>query len=297
MSQLQSLYKEHFGMAGRPFSGLADASVIHWGTAQVRAHAALEYGLLAGAAFTVVTGDAGSGKTSLLLHMVETAPDDLNVTLVAGLRRGGGSVLPWILQAMGQDVAAAETETALYTRIQDLLIGEYAAGRRVVFVFDEAQNLSIAALDELRVLTNINTARDQLLQIVLCGQPALRGLLQSPELGGLAQRVAAWGRLTSLGREDLDGYIGMRLASAGGPEDLFTEDALDLVHAATGGLPRPINQLCELALVYAMTGGGAKIGANAIQQVLEDGLFMPPAPPVPPEPVRSRDGRLRLAVG
>lgn len=297
MSQLQSLYKEHFGMIGRPFSGLADAAVIHWGTAQIRAQAALEYGLMAGAAFTVITGEAGSGKTSLLLNMAENAAADLKVSLVAGQRRGVGSVLPWILQSMGQDVTGEEAETVLYSRVQDLLIEEYAAGRRVVLIFDEAQNLSIEALDELRVLTNINTARDQLVQIVLCGQPALRARLQSPELAGLGQRVAAWGHLNALSREDLDGYITTRLHAAGGPEELFTASALDLVHEATRGLPRPINQLCELALIYAMTGGGAKIGTTAIRQVLEDGLFMPPAPEIPPNTVKPRDGRLRLAVG
>ncbi|SDY33031.1 type II secretion system protein A [Jannaschia faecimaris] len=284
-------------MTGRPFCGLTDAHVIHWGTAQIRAQAALDYGLMAGAAFTVITGEAGSGKTSLLLNMVENAAESVKVAFVQGLRRGGASVMPWILQSLGHEVTGDEAETVLYTRVQDLLIEEYAAGRRVALIFDEAQNLSTAALDELRVLTNINTARDQLVQIVLCGQPTLLAHLQSPDLGGLSQRVASWGHLNPLSRTDLDGYIGTRLASAGGPEDLFTAEALDMIQEATGGLPRPINQLCELALVYAMTGGGAEIDAPVVRQVLEDGLFMPPAIPAPPEPVKPRDGRLRLAVG
>lgn len=294
MSQLQSLYKDHFGMTGRPFCGLADGSVIHWGAAHVRAQAALEYGLLSGAAFVVLTGAAGSGKTSLLLNMIETATDDLKIAMVSGLRRGAGSVLPWILQSLGEDITGDEAETVLHSRVQDLLIGEYAAGRRVVLILDEAQNLSTEALDELRVLSNINTARDQLVQIVLCGQPTLRDRLRAPEMAGLAQRVAAWGHLAALDRATLDGYVGMRLASAAAPEDLFEPEALDMIQTATGGLPRPINQLCELALVYAMTGGGDKIGAEAIAQVLEDGLFLSPLPPARPV---SRESRLRLAAG
>lgn len=300
MSQLQNLYTEHFGMTGRPFSGLADGDVIHWGQSQVRALAALEYGLMAGAAFTVITGAAGAGKTSLLLHLIDNADDSLKIAMVTGLRRDAGSVLPWILQALGEGVTGDEAETVLFTRIQDHLIEEYAAGRRVVLVFDEAQNLSVAALDELRVLTNINTARDQLVQIVLCGQPALRDVLQRPDLAGLDQRVAAWGHLGALTREDLDGYVVTRLKAAGGPADLFTGAALDLVHEAAQGLPRPVNQLCELALVYAMTGGGAKIGTDSIGQVLEDGLFLPPAPSAataPPGHAIPREGRLRLAAG
>ncbi|WP_179378116.1 ExeA family protein [Jannaschia marina] len=293
MSQLQTLYKEHFGMTARPFSGLADAEVIHWGRSQVRAHAALEYGLMSGAAFTVLTGAAGSGKTSLLLNLADHAGDDVRIALVSGLRRGVGSVLPWILQSLGEDVAEEAPETALYTRIQDLLIAEYAAGRRTVLCFDEAQNLSAAALDELRVLSNINTARDQLLQIVLCGQVALRDTLRGPEMAGLCQRVAAWGHLDPLDRADLEGYVATRLRSAGGPEDMFDAAALDSILEATGGLPRPVNQLCELALVYAMTGGGAAIGDAVIAQVLEDGLFLPP----PRHDTPNRDGRLRLAVG
>ncbi len=296
MSQLQSLYKDHFGMTGRPFSGLADGSGIWWGKAHIRAQAALEYGLLSGAAFVVLTGAAGSGKTSLLLNMIETATDDLKIAMVSGLRRGTGSVLPWILQSLGEDITGDEAETELHGRVQNHLIGEYAAGRRVVLILDEAQNLSTDALDELRVLSNINTAQDQLVQIVLCGQPTLRDHLRAPEMAGLAQRVAAWGHLAELDRATLDGYVGMRLASAGGPEDLFEPEALDMIHAATGGLPRPINQLCELALVYAMTGGGDKIGPEAITQVLEDGLFLSPLPPVPAPPT-PRESRLRLAAG
>lgn len=292
MSQLQDLYKDHFGMTGRPFSGLADAGVFHWGRAQVRAHAALEYGMVSGAAFMVLTGEAGSGKTSLLLALSETAPEDVRMAFVPGLRRGGGSVLPWILQSLGQPVTGDEGDTILHGLVQDILIAEYAAGRRVVLIFDEAHNLCADALDELRVLSNINTAQDQLVQIVLCGQSALRDRLRGPDLSGLSQRVAAWGHLDPLARDAMDAYVGTRLAAAGGPEDLFDEEALDLVHAATGGLPRPINQLCELALVYAMTGGGEHIDGAAIRQVIEDGLFQ--APHAAPAP---RAGRLRLAAG
>lgn len=294
MSLLQNLYKDHFGMSGRPFCGLADGAVIHWGSAHVRAHAALEYGLLSDAAFVVLTGAAGSGKTSLLLNFINNAGDDLKVAMVSGLRRGAGSVLPWILQSLGEKVSGEETETALHSRILDLLIGEYAAGRRVVLILDEAQSMSAEALDELRVLSNINTARDQLVQIVLCGQADLRDRLRAPEMAGLSQRVAAWGHLDPLDRTTLESYVATRLAAAGGPEDLFESDALDMIQTATGGLPRPINQLCELALVYAMTGGGTKIDAAAIAQVLKDGLFLSPAPSDRPAP---RQSRLKLAVG
>ncbi|SFJ73833.1 ExeA family protein [Jannaschia pohangensis] len=281
MSQIQTLYKNHFGMTGRPFSGLADATVFHWGPAHVRAQAALEYGLISGAPFSVLTGVAGSGKTSLLLNLLETAPDDMRVAMVLGLRRGGGSVLPWILQALGEEVPDGASETTLHSRIQNLMISEYAAGRRIVLIFDEAHNMSADALDELRVLSNINTARDQLIQIVLAGLPALRDALQDPDMAGLAQRVAAWGHIDTLDRDTLTGYVSTRLAYAGAPEDLFTADALDLVFEATAGLPRPINQLCELALVYAMTSDGPFIDAEVIRQVLDDGLFMRPVTALP----------------
>ena len=296
MSQLQNLYRDRFGLAGRPFSGLADAEVFHLAPPHLRAQATLEYGLLSGAPFCVLTGEAGSGKTSLLLNLMQRTPDDLRIAMVAGLRRGGGSVLPWILQALGAEVETDTPETALHARVQDMLIAEYAAGKRVVLVLDEAQNLSADALDELRMLSNINTARDQLLQIVLAGQPALRDRLRAPDMAGLAQRVAAWGHLDTLDRAALDGYVGARLAAAGGPEDLFDAEALDLIQAATGGLPRPVNQLCELALVYAMTDEGADgVDGDTVRQVLSDGLFMTPLPQ--PDRPSTRAGRLRLAAG
>ncbi|MCK0168702.1 AAA family ATPase [Jannaschia sp. S6380] len=294
MSQLQDLYRDHFGMCGRPFSGLADSGVFYWGQTQVRAHAALEYGMVSGAAFIVLTGETGSGKTSLLLSLADAAADDQRMVFVAGLRRGGGSVLPWILHALGQPVTGDEGDTVLHGRVQDILIAEYAAGRRVALILDEAHNLSAEALDELRVLSNINTAQDLLVQIVLCGQPALRDRLRAPEMSDLGQRVASWGHLDALEPAAMQAYVGTRLAAAQGPEDLFDDDALAAVHAATGGLPRAINQLCELALVYAMTGGCDRIDADAIGQVLSDGLYQVPLPAPDPAP---RPGRLRLAVG
>lgn len=292
MTRVQDLYSQHFGMTGRPFSPLADASTLYWSSAHTRAYGALEYGLFASTPFCVLTGIEGSGKTSLLLRLMHDAGDENRIAMVGGLRPDVASVIPWILQALGGDVSSGATEVVRFGQLQDALISEYAAGRRTVLIFDEAHDLGDAALDELRLLSNINTANDQLLQVVLCGLPPLRDRLRRPRHAGLAQRVGAWGHLDVLDADGTADYIVDRLSAAGAPMDLVTGEASDLIHDACAGTPRLINQLAELAMIYMMTGGVDRVDAGVIRQVLSDGLF------VTSLPTRTTDrSPLRLASG
>ncbi|WGH77274.1 ExeA family protein [Jannaschia ovalis] len=299
MADVEDLYRAQYGMDGRPFGVLADAELSYCGPGVVRAHAALEYGLMTGAPFIVLTGDAGTGKTSLLLRIMADADPAQRVVLMSGLRQGTGSVLPWVLQALGEDIAADAAPTELFTRLQDALIAEYAAGRRMVLVVDEAQSLSTAALDELRILSNINTAADQLLQVVLSGHSLLRDRLRAPELLGLAQRVGVWAALPPLSRAALADYVAARLAAVGGAEDLFEPAALSLIHSVTSGLPRSVNQLCEMTMIFALSETAPTIGAALVQQVLEQDMFLAPLAAAPDRPSgpATRPGRLRLASG
>ena len=298
MADVQDLYREHYGMDGRPFGVLADAQLSYAGPRVVQAHAAMEYGILTGAPVMVLTGDPGTGKTSLVLRLMEEADTALRMVLLCGMRQAGGSVLPWILQALGETGAASLPDTEQFTRLQDLLIAEYAAGRRMVLIVDEAQSLSDLALDELRLLSNINTARDQLLQVLLVGHSALRDRLRQPDMQGLAQRVGIWAAMPPLAPEEMEAYVGARLARMGGPEDLFEPEALALVHAVTAGLPRAINQLCEMALIFGLTDKAGTVGADAVRTALDRGMFLAPLPmagdhaghTAPPR-------RLRLASG
>ena len=156
---------------------------------------------------------------------------------------------------------------------QRFLIDQYAAGRRVVLIFDEAQNLSRESLEELRMFTNINSGKDELLQLILVGQPELRDIVLRPDLRQFAQRVSASYHLPAMDRETVRDYVEHRLKVAGAVRPIFTADAFDPIFEATRGVPRLVNQLCDFAMVYAFSEGQDRVDAATVQQVLDDGTF------------------------
>jgi type II secretory pathway predicted ATPase ExeA len=161
----------------------------------------------------------------------------------------------------------------LFQKLQDFLIEEYAAGRRVVLIFDEAQNLSAESLEELRMLTNINSGKDEVIQLVLVGQPELREMVLDPSLRQLAQRIAASFHLLPLDDKSVRELIVHRLKAAGGTGEEITEGASRLVFGATHGIPRLVNQLCDMALLYAWSMDHHQVDEHVVQSVLDDGVF------------------------
>jgi len=158
----------------------------------------------------------------------------------------------------------------IYTRP---LVAEYAAGRRVVLIFDEAQNLTRDVLEELRMFTNINSGKDELLQLMIIGQPELRDVVMRPDLKQFAQRVAASFHLPEMDQRDVAAFIAHRLQVAGRDTPIFDADAIAAIYEATRGVPRLVNQLCDLALVYAFTMDRQDVDARVIAQILKDGVF------------------------
>ena len=232
MTSTLSIYNEHFGLAERPFTLLPDPDFLYWSENHTRAYAMLEYGMLTHAPITVITGEIGAGKTTLLRHLLRTPARGLHRR--ADLQRPGQ---PRRAAALGADGArGADRESSasyvqLFAQFQDFLIEEYAAGRRTMLIFDEAQNLSTETLEELRMFSNINADKDELIQLVLVGQPELRDRIAQPRLVQFAQRVAAEYHLPAMSAEAVQAYIGHRLAVAGG-------DARDL-HPGGGGMRAP----------------------------------------------------------
>jgi type II secretory pathway predicted ATPase ExeA len=157
-----------------------------------------------------------------------------------------------------------------YEHFARQLMGEFGRGRRTVLIIDEAQNLTTQALEELRVLSNLNAGRTLLLQTILVGQPELREKLRRPNLRQFAQRIAIDCHIEALRREDTHAYVRHRLRVAGGAEDIITADAVELVHARTGGVPRLINQVCDIALVYGFAEQRSRVDAELVGQVLRD---------------------------
>jgi len=273
MNSTLDIYTAHFGLTERPFSLVPDPGFLFWSASHKRAYTILEYGILTRALITLITGEVGAGKTTLLHHLLKSVGPDVRVGLVANAHGDRGELLRWVLLALAQPAGPAETYVDLFGRFQQYLISEYAAGRRVILVFDEAQNLSRESLEELRMFTNINSNKDELLQLVLVGQPELRDMIRRPDLTQFAQRVSAAFHLTAMDAATVRGYIRHRLQVAGAVEDVFSVAAADMVHENTGGVPRLVNQLCDLSMVYAYTKGQKRVPRLTVQQVLEDGVF------------------------
>ncbi len=267
------LYTGFFGLTRRPFSLVPDSSFLYWSAHHRDAYTMLEYGLLTRAPITLLTGEVGAGKSTLLAHLLNTVGDDLRLGLVANAHGDRGELLHWVLLALDLAPDPSESYVQLFGRLQDFLIAEYAAGRRVVLIFDEAQNLSRESLEELRMLTNINSNGDELLQLILVGQPELRETIMRPDLRQFAQRVASSVHLPALDAEMIETYLDHRLDTAGATSKIFQPDAAELVFQATGGVPRLVNQLADLSLVYAFTRNVREVDRAVVQQVLDDGVF------------------------
>ena len=273
MESALDIYTDHFGLKERPFSLVPDPDFLYWSGAHERAYTMLEYGILARAPITVITGDVGAGKTTLLHHLLKMMGDSVSIGLIANAHGDRGELLRWVLLALNQSADAQASYVDLFGQFQTYLIDEYARGRRTVLIFDEAQNLSRESLEELRMFTNINSNKDELLQLVLVGQPELRDLIKSQGMSQFAQRVAASFHLTPMDRRTVRNYVTHRLKVAGAERNLFSVAATDLVYKSTGGVPRLVNQLCDLAMVYAYTGNSKRVLRTTVERVLAEGAF------------------------
>lgn len=267
------IYTDHFGLTTRPFALAPDPDFLFWPPAHKRAYTMLEYGVMTHSPITLITGEVGAGKTTLLLHLIRSLGPEVRVGLISNPNGARAELLRWVLMALDQPAGISENYVDLFSRFQTFLINEYASGRRVVLIFDEAQNLSAEALEELRMFTNINSGKDELLQLVLVGQPELREVIARPEMRQFAQRVAANFHLTAMDLRTVRAYIPHRLLVAGRVERVFSNPAINLIYARTGGVPRLVNQLCDLSLVYAFSKGKQLVSAATVQQVLDDGVF------------------------
>lgn len=267
------LYTAHFGLRERPFSLVPDPDFLFWSPAHRRAFSILEYGILTRAPITLITGEVGSGKTTLLHHLLKSVDADVTIGLVSNAHGDRGELLRWVLRALSQPALADADYVALFEDFQTFLIAEYAAGRRVILIFDEAQNLSRESLEELRMYTNINANKDELLQLVLVGQPELDDIVRRPDMTQFAQRVAAAFHLPAMDGATVADYVAHRLRIAGATGPIFTPEAVALVHEASGGVPRLVNQLCDLALVYAFSDDRRDVPQAVVRQVLDDGVF------------------------
>lgn len=263
------MYESFYGFTEKPFSLLPDPSFLYLGKKHSAAYAMLEYGLMNQAGFTVITGEVGSGKTTLVRHLLSKLDDDITVGLINNTPKNIGQLLQWVLLAFEQDYRE-ENQVALYDNFNRFVIDQYAQNKRTVLIIDEAQNLQPHILEELRMLSNINADKYQVLQMILVGQPQLLTLLKNPDLLQFRQRIASDYFLKPLDREETGHYILYRTGHAGVERAIFLEEAVNLIYQASKGVPRVINVLCDTALVYGFSEHQEQIDEDLVQSVLVD---------------------------
>lgn len=272
------LYKEYFHFTERPFSLLPDPDFLFWSQAHARAFSILEYGLVTRAPLTVVTGEVGTGKTTLVQALLKHIDEDVTIGLISNAQGGRGDLLRWVLSALNIKPDPSGDYVALFEQFLDFVITEYAEGRFVVLIIDEAQNLTHEALEELRMLTNINSNKDEVLQLILLGQPELRYKITAPELRQFAQRVSATYHLAPMDLTTTRQYIRHRLEHVGGTGQEISPQAMRMIHETSQGIPRMINKICDMALVYTASAGHKTVSITTIRELVRDGLILPTRP-------------------
>jgi type II secretory pathway predicted ATPase ExeA len=263
------MYQAFYGLKENPFSIQPDPDFLYFGRRHSYAYAMMEFGIKNRAGFMVVSGEIGCGKTTLIRHLLNNLAPDLTVGLVYNTHRDIANLLEWIMLSLGL-AYQGQSNVALFDAFQRFLIEQYGLGKSVLLIIDEAQNLSPDALESLRMLSNINADKNQLLQIMLVGQPQLKDLLMRPDLLQFAQRVEVDFHIKPFAAVDVQSYIQHRLEIAGRETPLFTPEACVRIAEASQGIPRRINILCNTALVYGYSAEAELIDLTIVEEVLSD---------------------------
>mgnify|MGYP001811768720 CR=1 FL=1 len=263
-------YLEHFKFERPPFGLSPDPRFVYWSKQHSRAKAYMESTIWLSDGFVVITGEIGSGKTTLLQSFLGELGDDVVFAVVSQTQLNATQFLQAILTEFGFK-PFDKKKVELLDMLNMFLIEQYTAGKKVILIIDEAQNLSTKVLEEVRLLSGIETSQEKVLRIILAGQPELRDTLGSPDLKQLVQRVRLRFHLGALDQNDMKEYIAHRIKVAGREvQDLFTEDAFPLIYRYSGGVPRLINTICDSALLVAFADDKTVIGPDEIENTAEE---------------------------
>ncbi len=263
------MYESFYHLKTKPFALLPDSSFLYSGSEHQAAYSLLEYGILSQAPFMVLTGEPGMGKTSLLQKLVAEHGNKHKIGLVTNARYDIEHLLPWILLSLGLSTKRLDPIEA-YHLFSEFLAQESKRCRRVILIVDEAQSLGAELLEELRLLSNMNDGKTLKLQIILSGQPDLHALLQRIDMTQFAQRIVVDYHLKPLSESDTTNCIRHRIHVAGGRPSLITPKACGLVHRLSRGIPRLINQVCDMALTYGYAEQAKVITSKLVAQAALD---------------------------
>ena len=263
-------YLAHFNLNDQPFRLTPDPDYLYWSKQHARAKAYMESTIWLADGFVVITGEIGSGKTTLLQSFLAELENDVVYAVVSQTQLTPTQFLQAVLTEFGFK-PFNKRKVELLDMLNMFLIEQYSSGKKVVLIVDEAQNLSRKVLEEIRLLSGIETHKEKVLRIILAGQPELRETLDSPSLKQLVQRIRLRFHLGPLDRREMREYIEHRLEVAGNEDrQLFDDDCFETIHRYTGGVPRLINTLCDSALLCAFADEKTTVGLDDIMAAVAE---------------------------
>ena len=269
------MYLEHFNLTERPFSITPDPRFLYMSARHREALAHLLYGLGDGGGFVQLTGEVGTGKTTICRCLLEQIPDNVDLALVLNPKVTAIELIATVCDELGVSYDEKDVSVKSLTDVLNrYLLDAYARGRHTVLIIDEAQNLSADVLEQVRLLTNLETSTQKLLQIILIGQPELRTLLAREDMRQLAQRVTARYHLEPISREETSAYIKHRLQICGTSQPVFNKRALDRIQQLSGGIPRLINVLCDRSMLGAYVEGKKQVDTRVVKKAAHEVLAL-----------------------
>jgi len=266
------MYREYFGLKETPFSIAPDPHYFYISEGHREALAHLIYGINSDGGFILLTGEVGTGKTTVCRCLLEQIPENCEVAFILNPTLSSVELLAAICDEFRIAHARGnETTKDLVADIYDFLLHIHETGRRAILIIEEAQNLTVQVLEQIRLLTNLETSQRKLLQIIMLGQPELRKTLAKPQLRQLSQRVTAQYHLGPLGKHEIDSYVKHRLAVAGlTHREVFPPSVIRMLYNLTRGIPRIINLICDRALLGAYTEGKAKVDKSTLAKAARE---------------------------
>ena len=264
------MYTHYFGLKEKPFSIVPNPRFLYMSEQHREALAHLHYGIQEGEGFVLITGEVGAGKTTLCKCLLNRIPEETNVAYIFNSKVNSQELLASICDELKINYKPGTGSKDLIDKIYDYLLKAHANKKNTVLIIDEAQNLQADVLEQIRLLTNLETSEKKLLQIILIGQPELRDIFQRLDLRQLAQRVTARYHLGSLRKEEVPLYINHRITVAGGHPPLFTASSLKKVFEYTSGIPRLINLLCDQALLAAYSENKNQVDKKTLKKAARE---------------------------
>jgi len=264
------MYEAFYGLKEKPFNITPDPDYFYMSQVHENAYTHLQYAIEENKGFVVITGEIGSGKTTLINLLLKNIKEDVLVGVMSSANCLPAEFIKMACQELELPVNGMDKVEMIDT-LQQFLLKQFAEKKRVVLIIDEAQNLPLETIEEIRVLSNLDTEKDHLIQMILVGQPELKFKLQQRQLKQFVQRVTVYCHLRGLSKEEAGQYIEHRLHVAGAKKgNIFNKEAMEAVYQYSRGIPRMINILCDSALVYGYADDLKTVGKEAIEEVVKE---------------------------